>query len=389
MKLYANYEIECSLIGRMLCTENKSAFADLDYSEADFAFPENWKFYNEILSGKTLADYLGTENHESLLSMVDFVGGMPLVPGDDNYRKILKELSTKRKLYAMVKEMDALLPSRDSTELLLSLKRVVDDGIDPREIKTDAQVRADIETSLSLPKSCYPTGLGHVDEAMGGGLYEGFTYGFCGAEKAGKTTIAHTISYQLKCPHLYIAMEMGSTQIEQRNVARELGINSLEFLKRPEGLRGRLAAGSGNRFYYDAPGAMLDDILHQVGMTQLKHGIKGFILDYWQLVDGQQKGESEERHLRRVAQGVANFARKNKLWCILLAQMNKEGQLFGGNGLRKACDQLYMIQQCEQPKNGRWLDLNASRYTERKTVGSDTQPCLWLETSVGPYFKEV
>ena len=99
--------------------------------------------------------------------------------------------------------------------------------------------------------------------------------------------------------------------------------------------------------------------------------------------------ESEEKHLRHVAQSIANYARKEKLWCILLAQMNKEGNLFGGNGLRKACDQLYMIEECnEHLEYGRWLRMDASRYTYKTDVGDENHAAITLNVKSGPCFEE-
>jgi replicative DNA helicase len=128
--------------------------------------------------------------------------------------------------------------------------------------------------------------------------------------------------------------------------------------------------------------------MHQVGVARLKHQITGFIVDYWQLVEGQESRESEERHLRRVAQSISNFARRQGLWCILLAQMNQEGKLFGGNGLRKACDQLYFIETVEGFEDVRWLRMDASRYTPKSDVGEPTHPAFAINKKTGPYIIE-
>jgi replicative DNA helicase len=283
------------------------------------------------------------------------------------------------------------LESSDSAEVLSFLNSTINATAETPKLKTRTQVREEIARALELPKACYPTPFKELNIGMGGGLYEGFTYGFCGAEKAGKTTIAHTISNRLDCPHLYIAMEMGAKQIEERNVAKELQMNSLRFLEQPDGLKNKIEQmeARDNVIYLDAPGADLEEVLHNIGMAKIKYGIKGFILDYWQLVTGQQRGESEEKHLRNVAQSMANYARKHGLWCILLAQMNQDGKLFGGNGLKKACDQLYMIEDCgEYMENSRWLRMDASRYTMKADIGSEQSPALSLNTKVGPCFED-
>jgi len=90
-----------------------------------------------------------------------------------------------------------------------------------------------------------------------------------------------------------------------------------------------------------------------------------------------------------VAQEIANFAKRNNIWVIILAQMNKEGNLFGGGGLKKACEQLYMIRTPEGYEKLRWLEMDASRYTLRVNVGSEQDPAFVMETNSGPYFREI
>ncbi|ETW97233.1 MAG: hypothetical protein ETSY1_23485 [Candidatus Entotheonella factor] len=314
-----------------------------------------------------------------------------LTPDIPHIAAQIKEFARRRTVYAAVKEAEVLLETRPAAEVMTLLQDCLSGSSVVEGIRSAQEVCQDIVISLDKPADCHQTGLAYLDQAMGGGLYAGFTYGFCGAEKSGKTTLAHTISYNLDCPHLYVALEMGSEQIETRNLARDTQINSLKFLDRPKEVKDALANHRVNRqtYYYDAPGQSVDEIMTRVASAVLRYNIKGFIVDYWQLVAGQQKGETEERHLREVAQKFANFARKHGVWCILMAQMNKDGQLFGGNGLKKACDQLYMIHGCgEYSEHGRWLQLDASRYTFRGNVGSDENPCLFLNTKQGPFFHE-
>lgn len=387
---FADVEIEQALLGRMLHSEPR-ALSELDFNEDDFSETFHWWLYQEILTGKQLKEFAlnKTEDYDYIKSLSD-VWSMPLT-GDEGYSKILKELSRKRKINSVLRDCLDSIEEQESSEILGILNNTLNEHTDAPNLKTRKEVRQEILSSLELPKACYPTPYRNLNTAMGGGLYEGFTYGFCGAEKAGKTTIAHSISHMLDCPHLYIAMEMGAKQIEERNLAKDLQINSLKFLEAGDGLKNKVetAPQKDNVIYYDAPGADLNEIQRYIGMAKIKYGIKGFILDYWQLVGGQQRGESEEKHLRHVAQSLANYARKNKVWCILLAQMNKDGQLFGGNGLRKACDQLYMIEQCEHSDYGRWLRMDASRYTFKADVGSDHSPSLTLNVKSGPCFEEL
>lgn len=352
----------------------KGSFSLADFSEWSLAKNEH---------GDTGLDYIRNISHTS---------SIPTVFGIKDLAEKLLEVRQKDRLL----DMCAILQQQFSNQSYAEMAAMMLDTLQETcsaGIKTDAEVRTEILDSLSLPLESFPVGLESLDRAMGGGLFRGFTYGFCGAEKAGKTTLAHTIGYNLDkigCKHLYIAMEMGSAQIKQRNLARDFGVNSLTFLNNRDKIMQGVARAtdSSNIFWMDAPGATLQEIFSGISEARIKHGIKGFILDYWQLVSGHQKGETEEKFLRDVAQQLANYARKHGLWCILLAQMNQDGKLFGGNGLRKACDQLFMIEQIEDDDYHRWLRMDASRYTLKGNVGSELQPSLRLNSRVGPYFEQ-
>src|SRR5262249_15203950 len=161
---------------------------------------------------------------------------------------------------------------------------------------------------IMTPAVIYPTGLAALDEAIGGGLIAGKLYGISARKKVGKTVLLGTLSHNLAragVSHLFIALEMSPEEIEQRNAARELGINSIAFLKEPtKDLARRVAEYACDlgetAFYESAPGATLDEVRRMVSRAVVQHGIKGVILDYWQLVAGKARNETEEYHLRNV-----------------------------------------------------------------------------------------
>ena len=321
------------------------------------------------------------------------VHSTPLLFKDDiiHNAEILKDLSSKENLLHEMEDIRIHIDELTFSDVKARMIGLCDDV--KTQSKSAKEVYHDIVSSLDKPCTFHSSGIAVLDTSLAGGFYDGFTYGLCGAEKSGKTTLAHTISYNMaknKVPHMYIALEMGSKQIEQRNIARDLGINSLKFLTDYKSISKDILSVKPREclWYFDAPGATLHEIISQITENMITHGIKGFILDYWQLVQGKQSRDTEEKHLRDVAQGLADFARRNNLFCVLLAQMNKEGRLFGGNGLRKACDQLYMIEQIENDDTARWLRMDATRYTMISHVGSESNPSLMLNKRIGPYFEE-
>jgi len=387
-------EAELHLLGSLL--HNPQAIIEIDIKPGDFAEPYNGVVFcrfQELYQADgtfSIASFNGTAKQmDYLRSLLDWC----VVAQTEtilSYARVVKEAAAKRRILATCDVIKAQ-PEMSAAEMLAMMADAIEGETDAAAIRSGEEVYREILKSLDGPAAVYPTGLHRLDTGMGGGLYPGFTYGLCGAEKAGKTTLAHTISYNLDkqgIPHLYVALEMGSAQIEQRNLARDAGINSLRFLEDRAGAARSIVGLRPRQHvrYLDAPGSTAAEILNGVSSALAKHQIKGFIVDYWQLVQGQQPRETEEKHLRHVAQSFANFGRRHGLWCILLAQMNADGKLFGGNGLRKACDQLYMIEQIEGHQHDRWLRMDASRYTLRLDIGSDTSPALVMNVREGPHF---
>lgn len=402
--IYTDFEMEQRLLGGLIV--NYGAMLDMKLSPDDFAFSQHQEIYARMQEKFSEIQRFDPTDFTGIAGKypddMDSVGYLRLL-GEytlsaqtiflQDYAEKLKELARKRLVLDQIRRAEIDLETSSSQSVVAQLHGNLSEGLDTRSIKTSEEIHAEIIKSLDLPKECHPTGLAPLDMAMNGGLYQGFTYGFAGAEKSGKTTLAHTISYNLGnsgCKHLYVALEMGSLQIEQRNLSRSAGINSLEFIRPSPESRNRIETtrATKNILYLDAPGATVEEIIHEAGIAAMKHGIKGFIVDYWQLVEGKFSRDTEERHMRMVAQTIANYARKKGLWCILLAQMNKDGDLFGGGGLRKACDQLYFIEMMEHHPDFRWLRMGASRYTPKVDVGSNEDPSLVLDKRVGPFFKE-
>lgn len=196
---------------------------------------------------------------------------------------------------------------------------------------------------------------------------------------------------------LYVALEMGQAEVAQRVIADWLGTNAVAFLRRDdEFLSSRLvgyavrkdAPELDNLLFRDAPGLTFDQLrgIAQAAVTQ--HGIKLMVVDYWQLVQGCPKGQSETQHLSTVAQWMADFARRAGIAIVTPAQINRNGETRGSDGLRLACDWYGHMHPAEQagPRD-RWIEALDSRYTLLADVGGANEPALFVDT-VGPVMRE-
>lgn len=354
-----------------------------------------------MITPLTIAGYMGNDKYadfaQGLAGLAEIIPPAWRQQEVEDKAKHIKDLSNRRAIAEMANDMLMRATSFDSTadeliaENIGNLQRMAGKaskrGVSKREAAREAA------EELSKDVVSYSTGLPILDERMGGGLYAGKCYGFAARKKVGKTILAGTISHNLNragVKHLFICGEMSAKELEQRNIAREKSFNSVAFLKRDMHMLPTWAAEYADSVpdsmvYENAAGATLDDIRRMIAVHTAKNKITGFILDYWQLVGGKSGKDTEEYHLRSVAQWIADTCRKEGLWNITTAQINQEGNTRGGEGLKLACDQYYTLHR-EKDADWAWLEMEESRYTMYANVGAEHEPGLYLKP-YGPYFQ--
>ncbi len=265
-------------------------------------------------------------------------------------------------------------------------------------MRSSRKVAEAVIESLKEAPPCYPTGIPRLDVAMDGGMFAGKAYGVAARKKVGKTTLAATISWNLdaaKVPHLYICAEMNDEEVMQRTLAGLAQVYPSNFRNRDK-LTGpflsRLATASfkltDSAHFLNAPGITFDELKRVIPLAINRHGIKGVILDYWQLVGGKSKNQSDAAHLDEVAQWIADFGRKAGIWSLVMAQINQEGNTRGGEGIRLAFDQVYLLQPCNEDITdpGRWMEMLDTRYTKWINVGENHDPAMRIN-EYGPYME--
>lgn len=319
--------------------------------------------------------------------------------------KILIELSQRRALLETInKASDEIMDLSCNTpaEIALGISTKLSDaisGYDAPMFYDDVQVTDSIMSELLRDVQPYKTGYYGLDEAMGGGLYPGKSYGFAARKKVGKTILAGSISCNLNMAgvkHLFICGEMSPQEIQKRTLARLLKIKqsvfnsryskSQEFLERVEKIKSESKRAM---IFKNAPGLTFEELKRYVLLARMQKKITGFILDYWQLVGGKPKNKSTAEHLDEVAQWIADTCRRYDLWSIVMAQINQEGNTRGGEGIRLAFDQVYVMQAPEGDagRSERWLEMSDTRYTPWRSVGSENNPGMYL-CERGPYLSE-
>lgn len=408
--------LEQQFIGSLL--DSPEAVSSLAWFEESFlAEPVHRRIYAEIyertLAGEPVSVAALKPIFDNDPSLKDIGGGIYLTrlmaqftpASPESMALELRDLHKRQELAAVCQAIAAEcenLQGRDLEQIVAELASNAVSMLDvsKKKIKREHEVIAEIIDDLKHQPDLCSTGLKWLDEAMGGGLHAGKAYGFAARKKVGKTSLAGTISYNLSLaniPHLFICGEMGDKEIQQRISARatdsytsaftgEYG-RSTDFSRK---ITQNWAEAQKRRgvMFYNSPGITFNELRATLLMAVNKHKIKGFILDYWQLVGGKPKGKSTSEHLDEVAQWVAEFGRRYGVWSITMAQINQEGNTRGGEGIRLAFDQVYQLHREDVTMPDAWIEMMDTRYTKWMNIGSKDAPCLVLMEK-GSYFAEI
>jgi len=263
-----------------------------------------------------------------------------------------------------------------------------------------SDVVGDIIESFKHDPLIYKTGLQQLDFCLGGGFYAGKAYGFAARKKGGKTALLGTLAYNLNMAGittLYIALEMGRTEIMQRLVARGINEPPIKFLteqrKNPkfqEKVVEFYRANPQNLHFVDKAGISFTQIKKELLFQFQKLKPKVIIIDYWQLIKGKSDKVNAAEHLDDVAQWMKEFAKKYNVALICASQINQEGNTRGGEGMRIAFDQVYQLHRIgdEKTSNLIWAEMMDTRYTPWGNIGSEHQPAFMINPN-GVYFEEM
>ncbi|GEM_PF-711488 len=416
LRHHSNPEVEQAILGVLLTSAGAFARTVGRISPDDFADPVHAVIFDAIAErvGKgrrvdhlLLAD-VAKDCDEALRDVgggqayLAELAGTPMLPAAvPDYADTLRELAQRRRLIeAGLRAVVAAHETRRVDEAVSAAIGEAEALVGDGGAKTRAQVLAEMVEAMEKPAKIYSTGYPCLDGAMGGGLHAGRVYCFAGLGKSGKSMLAGGISRNLNAygvRHGYLALEMGALEIEQRQVAREIGAHSMallgnvksHILEKVGQAAARAANGDWNHvMYVDMPGGSFDRLRTEILSLRYRHRCTGAIIDYWQLVAGRPSGQSEEEHLRRVAEWIASAAKRLGMWFVVLAQLTDDGEAtaISRTGMLRNADQVYFIRFGDLDMS-RWLECKASRYTPPADIGAKDDPALLLDFP-GPHFKD-
>lgn len=330
-------------------------------------------------------------------SLAKVASGIVTMANPEDYAEHIRDLWCRREMVSRLDQLlsDTRMQDGSVDELISGAMHQLTSLIKNQQAQdlSNRDAAEQVVNAITRPPPFYPTGMPNLDRILGGGIYAGKLYGLAGRKKAGKTLLLATISKHLNIasvPHLFVSLEMTPLEIEQRNAAGHIGINPIVFLKKPtralaEQVAEYQAQLPQNVWYEHRPGIDRDELLQLITRAQVRHGIKGVIIDYQQLVRGRKRDETQEQHQGMVAQDVADLCKRDSIFAVMGAQLNQEGNTRGGEGLRLATD-AYLVLHREGTSRSGWLEMQDARYVPYRNVGSPDNPGVWLRN--GSHFSE-
>jgi replicative DNA helicase len=242
------------------------------------------------------------------------------------------------------------------------------------------------------------TGLTPLDYHLQGGLHSRRLYGIGGIYGRGKTILLGSISDNLNIqgvPHLFISMETDPEDIELRACAKHVRANASNLSDPFNEDRATLKPNVDryidqvpNRTWYEfCPGATMHEIHRMILRAKARNGITGFMLDYWQLIEGRERGQSEEGHHRSNINRLAAICRQHDLWGIVTAQIDEKGKLRYSDSMLQAAA-LYMRLARDEDGMDIRLEVEKSNYTRQTSALSASLPGMVFDAEVGPHVRD-
>jgi len=356
----------------------------------------------------TLNPYLiGNPTYETMGEgkyLIQLVTASAGVLNINTYVDILRDLKHRRQVSEFLDKYQGNINlNTDLEELKKTFEEMVHQPSLDYELVKESDLVSEICLDLLKDLPCFSTGFNRFDKAMGGGWYTQKLYVFGAPQKAGKTVMFGTFSKFLSeqgVPHAYYALEMNPKEILHRTIARVIGKNAMAFLnpniRKSDEFQAEVgsyaATFKGSAWWCKAPSIPFDALKSSIIYNVRKYKLKGIFIDYLQLITGMNKGESRVEFQDRIAQWLGEIARREDIFVACLVQLNKEGSVRGGEGVKNAVDQLYIMHKKAgliKDDKMRWFSCDESRYTPKARLGDEFAPTFKIDTKTGPSLVEL
>jgi replicative DNA helicase len=434
-----NFDAESQILGKILMDNTAFTLVPGYLKPEHFFEPVHQMIYGDIMrlipAGRD-CNVVTLKTQYDAEEMLDDIGGA---------KYLVQLISTSIPLISIKETASVIYDLAQRRELHKKLMEIRDELVSPKGLRKDfnevrdqcmdkliniessngnksivriASVHEQVITDMDKGDDPDSTGLQCLDDILEGGFIPKKFYSLSAPPKKGKTMLMTTIfSNQIEmfnneyekrrkkheagvlpaAPRhrqvLYICAEMGQKEIDHRVIGRSIGYNSSAFYtRRHDGdffssvmdYRHKNKDSSG--LFYDSPGIRFDELKSVVMQSIRRFNISGFFLDYFGLVRPPQGARirSTVEFQEEVADYIASMCKANNIWCCTAQQINREGNVRGGDALPMYVDAHLMLDRSEK-NNAAWITNKAIRYTDRRSAGSRDNPTLFMRKE-GPHF---
>jgi replicative DNA helicase len=265
-------------------------------------------------------------------------------------------------------------------------------GVDRKTIKQaviDATVRMERAIEKRGELDGLPTGFADWDR-MTGGLHRSELTVLSGRPGGGKTSLAMNVAAhvatELRKPVGVFSLEMSVDMLTMRLICA-LSRVDLRAARKGELTQDNFASLtaaavklSGSPLHIDDESDLtLAELRAKARRMRSEHGVELFVLDYLQLVAGQEGGreDNEEQRLSSVARALKATAMELDAPVLAMSQINDAGQLRGSRAIGHHADNVCRLRKKPQGKGGE---------DEHADLGEDVVPVelLLLKQRNGP-----
>ncbi len=352
--IMSSKEAEENIIISILTDENNQKFIS-QLESKDFYYPANRKIFEliqelqskdeaiDVLTVKELGANKGYDGTKLLTVMSEMIDKLVHSGNIEQYIKILKNLSMKRKIYTVAKNIceeiseedinkDELEIKNDTIQKFLDLKTNDSNSINEME-KVMITTMKDIETKYQKRDDLkYRTGYLDLDSLLEG-LHEQELTIVAARPGVGKTAFALQMAEHIakKGVYTYFAsLEMSDKQIGNRIIAREAEIDGHvlrcgwlseeHFAKIGE----KAAEISKIKMVIDSEVTTVQEIENKANELKKDKNLGLIVIDYLQLLKSKTKFSAREQEVADISRRLKLLSKKLDIPIVALCQLNRE-----------------------------------------------------------------
>jgi replicative DNA helicase len=362
-----NLEAEESFLGSLLLDKDAMIkVADLLQPD-DFYLDKHRRVYEAMLDlyrrnepidllslGNRLQDRKELEQIGGRASLIALSNAVPTASHVVHYGEIIQKKATLRRLlqaageitalgYEQAEDVETVLDQAEQRLFNVSQKFLKRSFTPIRDILTDTFERIDELHREKGKLRGVPTGYPDLDSLLGG-LQKGNLVILAARPSCGKSSLALNIAHQAavkyKVPVGIFSLEMSKDEVSDRMLCDEARVdlwkmrtgklsdaaNSEDFPRIGHAL-GVLSEAP--IYIDDSANANIMEVRTKCRRLQMEHGLGMIVIDYLQLMEGRNKGGSENRvnEIAEISRGLKSIARELNVPVLALSQLSRSVEL--------------------------------------------------------------